>query len=80
MAEYDISCRELAEITTDYLEGGMPSPLRTTFEQHLGVCDDCVAHFDQVRATVAVLRSLPARAPSAAALDAVVASARPVGG
>jgi hypothetical protein len=59
VAEHDITCRELCELTTDYLEEVMPARMRTTFEQHVLVCDFCVGHLAQLRATRSILGSLP---------------------
>ena len=77
MSEYEISCRALTELTTDYLEGAMSDRVRTTFEQHAVLCDPCSVHLDQIRATVRILArlALPDRA-AAAALLAEVDTAR----
>jgi hypothetical protein len=71
MTNYDISCNRLCELTTDYLDAAMDAGLRTTFEQHLVVCDYCLTHLDQLRITRMVLGSLPAPEPSR---DRLVAS------
>jgi anti-sigma factor RsiW len=50
----ELTCQELAEIITDYLEGAL-SPLdRTRFEDHLAECDDCALYVQQLRTTIAV--------------------------
>jgi anti-sigma factor RsiW len=47
-----ISCQELVELVTDYLEGALgPADLRR-FEEHLAVCEGCVHYLDQLRATI----------------------------
>jgi anti-sigma factor RsiW len=53
-----IACRELVERVTDYLDGALPSPERSRFEQHLLFCDGCSAHFDQLRQTRRALAAL----------------------
>lgn len=60
MADYDISCTRLSELTTDYLEEAMSERLRTTFEQHAMLCDACFVHLEQLRATRRILGGLPA--------------------
>ena len=77
MSEFEISCRGLTELTTDYLEGAMSDRVRTTFEQHAVLCDPCSVHLDQIRTTVRILArlALPDRA-AAAALLAEVDTAR----
>ena len=59
MADHDITCRRLADLTTDYLDDAMSPRLRNTFEQHLVVCEPCIAHLEQLRVTRHVLESLP---------------------
>ena len=50
----DISCQELVELVTDYLEGGMPAELRARFERHIESCSGCHAHLEQMQATIRV--------------------------
>lgn len=54
-----LTCRELTETITDYLEGRMPLMRRVEFQLHLGMCARCRAYLRQVRATVRVLGKLP---------------------
>ena len=54
----EITCRELVELVTAYLEGALPEADRVRFEQHLVICRDCSAHMDQMRATQRALRSV----------------------
>jgi anti-sigma factor RsiW len=46
-----ISCRELVEIVTDYLDGALSDEETARFEAHLAVCGPCVEYVDQVRTT-----------------------------
>jgi len=59
VAEYDISCTRLSELTTEYLEGALGERLRMTFEQHAMLCDACFVHLEQLRATRRILNGLP---------------------
>jgi anti-sigma factor RsiW len=54
----DMSCKELVEVITDYLEGTMATEDRKRFEAHLGLCPFCVDYVQQMRATVAALGTL----------------------
>jgi anti-sigma factor RsiW len=45
-----LSCREVVELVTDYLEGAMPAAQRRRFESHLAACPDCTIYVDQLRA------------------------------
>ncbi len=49
-----ISCQEVVELVTDYLEGALPPEEAALFEQHLNFCEGCVWYVDQIRATVEV--------------------------
>ena len=47
-----LTCQELVELVTDYLEGAL-SPLgRIRFEEHLVTCTGCTAYLEQMRRTI----------------------------
>jgi anti-sigma factor RsiW len=48
----DLSCRELVELVTDYLEGTLDRRTRSRFERHISGCPHCTAYLDQIRETV----------------------------
>jgi anti-sigma factor RsiW len=50
-----LSCQELVELVTDYLEGALPRAQRVAFEQHLQACDGCDAYLEQMRTMLDVL-------------------------
>ena len=39
----DLTCAEVVELVTEYLEGGLSPDERERFEEHLGVCEDDLA-------------------------------------
>jgi anti-sigma factor RsiW len=47
-----ISCQELVELVTGYLEGALPAAETALVEQHLNFCEGCVWYVEQIRATV----------------------------
>ena len=49
-----LSCQELVELVTDYLEGVLDERDRTAFERHLAGCDGCTEYVEQLRATIRV--------------------------
>ena len=49
-----ISCRELVELVTAYLEGALSLEDRLRFETHIEACDGCTAYFEQRRQTIAI--------------------------
>ena len=54
-----LSCQELVELVTDYLEGMLPGEERLRFEDHIGRCDGCDVYLEQMRLTVAMLGRMP---------------------
>lgn len=52
-----LSCQELVELVTDYLEDALPPAERARFEAHVAACPGCEIHLEQVRATIAVTRA-----------------------
>jgi anti-sigma factor RsiW len=54
-----ISCQEIVELITEYLEGTLSPVDRARFEHHLDRCDGCDAYVEQMRETVAALGHLP---------------------
>ncbi len=53
-----LTCQELTEVLTDYLEGVMPLEDRARFEAHLAICEGCVTYVDQMRQVIGTLRKL----------------------
>jgi len=47
-----LTCQELVELVTNYLEDSLANDVRARFELHLGGCPGCVDFVDQVRATI----------------------------
>ena len=54
----DLTCKELVELVTEYLEGGLSTAERERFEEHLGFCDWCVTYLDQMRQTLTAVGTL----------------------
>ena len=46
-----ISCQEVVELVTDYLEGALAPEELARFEHHLTLCEGCVWYVEQIRAT-----------------------------
>jgi anti-sigma factor RsiW len=53
-----LSCQELVELVTDYLEGALPQEERTRFEEHLEPCQGCRNYVEQMRETIRLVGSL----------------------
>jgi anti-sigma factor RsiW len=54
-----ITCQELVELITDYLEGALDESTVTELEAHLELCPHCTVYLEQLRATIAALGHLP---------------------
>jgi anti-sigma factor RsiW len=57
-ARAEMSCRELVEVVTGYLEGTLPARDRERLEAHLEVCRYCVEYVEQMRRTIGALGTL----------------------
>jgi anti-sigma factor RsiW len=50
-----ITCQEVTELVTEYVEGTLGPHETALFEQHLNFCDGCDSYVDQMRATIATV-------------------------
>ena len=50
----ELTCAELVELVTDYLEDGLAACDRERFEEHLMFCDGCDAYFAQIKTTTSI--------------------------
>ena len=50
-----ITCQEVVEVVTDYLEGRMSPEDVAIFEAHLELCDGCRWYVEQMRVTIAAV-------------------------
>jgi anti-sigma factor RsiW len=48
----ELSCQELVELVTDYLERALPASQARRFEEHLSGCPGCTVYLDQIRRTI----------------------------
>ncbi len=54
----EMTCRELVEVVTDYLEGRLPDPDRVRLEAHVEECPYCEEYIAQMRRTIDALGEL----------------------
>jgi anti-sigma factor RsiW len=47
-----LSCQEVVELVTEYLDGSLSAEDASLFEQHINFCEGCVWYVDQLRTTV----------------------------
>jgi anti-sigma factor RsiW len=48
----DLTCQELVELVTAYLDGTLTGRRRRRFEAHLAACDRCTAYLAQMEMTI----------------------------
>lgn len=48
----ELTCAELVELVTDYVEGALSPADRARFDAHLGVCEGCSVYLGQMRTTI----------------------------
>jgi RNA polymerase sigma factor (sigma-70 family) len=75
-ADRDLTCKELVELVTDYLEGALPAETERRFEEHLARCPFCQIYLDQMRQTIRAVGHLPDESISREALDTLLAHFR----
>jgi len=47
-----LTCEELVELVTEYLETALSPADRARFEEHMMTCPSCQAHLDQMKGTI----------------------------
>jgi anti-sigma factor RsiW len=57
-ASGELTCQELVELITDYLEDTLSASERLRFEAHLRDCDGCTAYLAQMRMTIQMVGRL----------------------
>jgi hypothetical protein len=63
--EDDLSCREVVELVTDYLENTLLPEMRKQLEEHVADCPGCESYIQQIQLTISMLRQI-AQAPVSA--------------
>ena len=71
-----ISCQEVVELVTEYLEGALSPPDAELFEQHLNFCQGCGWYIDEMRRTVAAGERLREEDVPAEVMDSLLDSFR----
>lgn len=49
MTDITLACREIVDLVTEYMEGGLPPAQRLAFERHVAICPPCRGHLAQLR-------------------------------
>jgi anti-sigma factor RsiW len=77
MAEsVDLTCAELVELVTDYVEDALPLHERRRFEEHLAACGGCSIYLEQMQTTIAAAGCLREEELDPRARDELLAAFR----
>jgi anti-sigma factor RsiW len=76
MTTNELTCQELVDLVTDYLEEELPDHERLRFEDHLAGCIGCRSYLEQMRLTVRTAGQLREDDLSPAARDDLLAAFR----
>ena len=71
------TCRDMTELSTDYLERALGWRTRLRVRWHLALCSMCRAYFDQLAKTLRLLRGRSLDGPDTAT-EARLVAARPI--
>ncbi|MEO6573878.1 MAG: zf-HC2 domain-containing protein [Polyangiaceae bacterium] len=58
-----LTCAQITELLTDYMEGRLPFGQRLRFQMHVGMCRHCRAYLRSMRVTLKALGKLPETPP-----------------
>lgn len=72
----ELTCEELVEVITAYIEGAMSTEERARFDDHLDICEGCRNYLEQMRATIRAIGYLREQHIPAAARDPLLAAFR----
>ena len=53
-----LTCKEIVELVTSYIEGGLDEAEMARFESHLTSCGSCVTYVDQMQQMIRALGAL----------------------
>jgi anti-sigma factor RsiW len=68
-----LTCQQVVELMTDYVEGVLLPDERGRFEAHLAHCDACARYLEQLRATLDVLAQMTPPEPDPVLREELVA-------
>ena len=58
MTARPLTCREVIDLLTDYVEDALPEQERRRVEAHLASCDGCTTYLEQMRETIRLTEML----------------------
>jgi anti-sigma factor RsiW len=73
MAGPEMTCQELVELVTAYLDDAMAPAERARLEVHLAGCRPCRHYLDQMRKTIDIVGAIPEESVTPAAREDLLA-------
>lgn len=67
--ERELTCKELVELVTEYLESKLSVDQHRRFSEHLALCDGCQAYLQEIRVMIATLGKLTEQSISTGAKE-----------
>jgi anti-sigma factor RsiW len=52
MSARALTCREVIELLSDYVEGSLSTDDQRRVDEHLALCDGCATYLEQIRETI----------------------------
>ena len=74
--EHELTCKELVELVTEYLECKLSADNQRRFSEHLALCDGCQVYLQQMRVIVATLGGLTEQSISTEARERLLRAFR----
>ena len=71
-----LTCQEMVELVTDYLESRLDDASRQRFEEHVAECEACTLYIEQMRETIVALGHIPPESVSREAEEELLAAFR----
>ncbi len=73
---FEVTCREIVELVTSYLESRLSEEDRTRFELHLVFCNPCRTYVQQMRQVLATTGKLTEESVPAGVRDSLLQAFR----
>jgi anti-sigma factor RsiW len=76
MSAKELTCQEVVELVTAYLEGALDDDDARLFEEHLAACEGCRRYVEQMRTTIELTGRLAEDSLDPEARDALLEAFR----
>jgi anti-sigma factor RsiW len=74
-----MTCKDLAELLIDYVDGELADEQAALIREHLAFCQPCSCYIETYKITILITRKLPSVEPPLEVLERLRAAAEEVG-